>query len=370
MSQKQALGWLSLASLLAVSGGVAFETGWLAFSEQNQQPDKSFLILSAENLNFGEAWEAERFNWTLKIRNQTHEEVAIRGFSYSCDCAEIEPRSLSIGGHSSKSVRLILNLTSRRKLLSESRDLEVLVQPQIVGYRNHPPWSIHGRVRTAIQFSDEAPDLGRHSEFAQPVPEKRVTVTSFVPLRSLTATSASESISVAVKKRNDSATQFDLLISAAKLPLGSFTSLINVVPTLSDGTRLPARKFSVTASIVNDFQASPPGALFGARMVGENGQQSLTVYSISRRAFWLKGIDVQAKNVAVARHPDFNKTGTELNLVVKQRISQIGEQKGQIILHLATDDGKEHHLPLPVSYFGLGDRSRLGKRDPVPDNDT
>ncbi len=96
------------ALLLAVGGG-AFGF-WLLSGTSVFSSENSSLIVYNGQLDFGEAWAAGDFQWQIRYKNVTNEEIKIERFSISCNCVQCASENLSIPPKADGSLRVKLNL--------------------------------------------------------------------------------------------------------------------------------------------------------------------------------------------------------------------------------------------------------------------
>jgi hypothetical protein len=315
----------------------------------------SRLTVPRDRLDFGEVWEDSHFRWTLPIENHNAHDVEIQDLVASCTCMALEPRALTIPAGETREVHLTLDLTARRSQLPESewRDFEVTIAPRLVGDPEKTiktAWNLRGKVHTPIYFEQPFLDLGRQSEASQPLPPQTAIVRTFVPLQDLIAERKSAG-HVAVNRLSDDPGCFKLTFSPSNLPIGQVKFQVSVVPRLSEGRLLPAKSLPVIGWIVNDFQASPPDVLFGARRLGESAKDTISLYSLTNQHFDVAAIHVDGDGLIVAKGPEGSAEGPFF--AISQRISKRGQQSSRIVFALRSSEKKHVDVVVGVSYHGI-----------------
>ncbi len=320
-----------------------------------QSPDG--LFISSDALNFGETWESEYFQWNIRVENRRNEDVRIREFHSTCNCSSIEPRTATIPAGQAHDFHLVLDLRPHAgdEISSEWRDFlvglfpNVTDEPEANGRRG---WQLRGRVRAAVAFDPRGVDLGRHSEFAQALPIRKLLLTTFVPIDRLIAKSSSAMVHAKANRSAANANGIELEVSADQLPIGAVDETIRITPVLESGERLPSRSLPVTGRIVSDIQASPPAVLFGTRCVGEVAQETVVLVSLTKRQFEVVGVTCEG-NEDLAVEQLSGQTNSEPAFRVTQRVADVREHTGRVTINVRFADKREANLAVPVSCLGI-----------------
>lgn len=124
--------------------------------------DAPRLSIDSKELDIGVAWESPAHEHHVTLHNPTEEPIRITGFSTSCSCLSIEPRSLTVESGESAHLRLFFDLVrpqGRSTLLHNEEPYSVNVSPNAIGLslQSTPRWQFTGRVRQAMHC--EPPSL-------------------------------------------------------------------------------------------------------------------------------------------------------------------------------------------------------------------
>jgi hypothetical protein len=280
----------------------------------------------------------------------TDHDIEIVDFASSCTCVAIEPRSFAIPSGVVRDLRLSLDLTIRSGE-TEWSTFEVNLWPRLAKKPKNAAelrWTITGRVHSVMRFEPSSVYLGRYSELAGPIPPVSVAVRSLIPLRSITAKSNSNRVSVAV--RNTGEDSFELRVSPVQpLPKGPIQSYVRVLAQLPSGESLPEKRLPVTGMITDDLQFSPPAALFGARPLGMMCEETVVLSSLTGEQIEV----IEWKTESASLHVDKAKISSGVAFRVTQRIVRTGQTEGRVIFKLRTSNGSTREVPLRVGYTGI-----------------
>jgi hypothetical protein len=344
---------LTVVVVVAVTVVGVFRGSRSSRSSTESHLSDSGLVVAPDTLNFGEVWEDSKFTWGLPILNPSQYDAQVEEFRTSCTCSSAEPRSLTIPAGETRVLKLTLDLTAARSKVpdAEWRAFQVTIWPRLQdGFRKG--WTLTGRVHTAIRIDQPVLDFGRRSYAAQPLAAQNAVVTSFVPLRQLIVRSNSPELNVTVHRSSVFCNRFDIVLTPRKLKMGAMEYELSLIPCLSDTQQLPPKSLRVTGRIINDFQASPPDALFGARAIGDVVEETFTVYSLTNQPFQITSVTIAGDAISVER-ASTDISGTAL-FRLRQRVTKSGECRGNIVFHIKGKGGEENQLPVEVSYLGIG----------------
>ncbi|HEY7428459.1 MAG TPA: DUF1573 domain-containing protein [Gemmataceae bacterium] len=311
-----------------------------------------------DRLEFGEVWEDTQFSWALPITNHSAQDVEIKRFRGTCTCSQIEPKSLVIPAGQTREIHLTFDLLAKQPKEGGSpvHDFEVGISPDMlveVGEAEKIRWTIRGCVRSAIRCDPPLVDFGRESELAQPLSPRRATIKTFAPLKNLTATCTPPQFDVTVQRHSaEGSDRFDLLVTPrGSLPRGEIHCTIALVPELSDGQRLPAKKIEVTGRVVGDVEASPPIISLGAYPIATSVEETITLRSLTQRPFAVTGVRCEGAGLSVERVRDALRFGSMFQ--VKQKIRAKGERNDKVIFGVRPEGGKDDEVVVSVSSCGI-----------------
>lgn len=313
-------------------------------------PENGGLSVAAEHLDFGEVWQDSQFKWVLPIRNETEQDIHIAGFANSCACSQVEPRSLTVPAGGEVQVRVTIDLTAKKP--SEAalgvRPFDVVIRP-VVGSaegRPWPGWRLRGVVRMALRVEPALVDFGHPSEMATPLTTKTVRVTATTPIDGLEARSDHSAFAVRLKELSGPTMQELLVTPKPSISPGAYTAKVSLVPRLKSGARLPAQEVAVVMRVQPDIQPSPPAMVFGARRVGEVAKETISLQSLTGRAFEVVGVSARGDGLTV-------KAAEADGFEVRQQVTKAGDQAGEVRFQVRTADRKEQQVVVEVAYRGV-----------------
>jgi hypothetical protein len=130
------------------------------------------------------------------------------------------------------------------------------------------------------------------------------------------------------------------------VPTGPIGAEVVLVPTLKDGTRLKGRRVSFSGYIVPDLAADPTAVVVGAKALGEEIDEVVTIRSVTGRA--IKSIEYVARGNRLT----VEKTDELHRYRVRQLVAELGFQSNRIDFS-ATVDGRTCRLAVAVEYTGV-----------------
>jgi hypothetical protein len=345
-----------VAALLSALGAVAIHKTWGAVApDAISKPRNPLLFVPEERLDFGQAWETREFHWTLPITNQCERDVEIESFATTCNCTKVVPSSLSIPKGETRDILLSIDLTFEPGTDDvRAHSFDLALGPK---QRGEPTpskrdwWVVRGTVKRMLRLDRPFVQFGRCSELEQPLPSQLVRVTSAVPLQRLTATSSLPDLRLAVATNPErNREQFELEVSTpSRLPLGKMQGVLTLVAHLESGARVE-KTLSAIGEIVADIRADPPAARFGARTIGETGEETVSVYSLVNKPFGILEIRAVGEGLTVTQDSQPDRP-TAIRL--KQQFLTRGEQGSEIRVLVRDASGERKEVVIPVSYLGL-----------------
>src|SRR5581483_2805047 len=241
----------------------------------------------AENVDFGEVSETDRFGWTVPVENRGSERVIIAAVYGSCECAAVEPQQFTLGPGERTDLRLTLDLRPRpgKKVEGDVWPFSVVLTPHVKSESGQvlksPEWKLSGRVRRVLDVPDEVP-LGTHSEFAPALLPRPVVVVAKVPVRSLRVEIDRPDIAADVNGDRDRPDRFVVGLTtkgSGSFGLGDVAWSIKLHPLAADGAELPPKTIRFTGRVVPDVRADPPEVLYPARAVGDVVEEAVSLRS-------------------------------------------------------------------------------------------
>lgn len=170
------LGKALAVALLVIAGLGAY---WLGKSVQPAVELRDRFYIEPADLDFGEAWETSNFEWAVRLRNDTDNDLHVKELLTSCDCISADPKSFDVPSKGTVKVRLKLDLTTSHIRLSASpvRKFEVPIRPVVQGWFGQGPgWTLHGLVKRPITFAEEIIEFGDSCVQGEPFPWRGVSV--------------------------------------------------------------------------------------------------------------------------------------------------------------------------------------------------
>ncbi len=116
------------------------------------------------------------------------------------------------------------------------------------------------------------------------------------------------------------------------------------------------KRLPIKGEIVCDVQTRPAAAVFGAASVGETLQERITVYSITGRR-----ISFEAARSSASEGVTFEalpEQGAQLAFLIKQRVVNLGQQTGHVLINVQDENGVKSNASLDVSYFGIREANK------------
>ena len=152
--------------------------------------DVPILVVSPEELDFGSVFARDQFPWKLHIRNPGSQTVEVIDLRPSCGCTKVTPTSLTISPGETREVQLTLDLTKVRAERAEPQapNFGVQITPVIEDRAAAPVvWTLKGRVHSFLDISPPTVRFDDELTEGCAFPEKKVLISSSIPLDSLEA---------------------------------------------------------------------------------------------------------------------------------------------------------------------------------------
>ena len=124
---------LVIASFLMAAAAAAISVARLVQKSSQARPQ---VPLTAERLDFGEAWEHSGFKWTFSVTNHGPRVLHIQHIEGNCDCTVIEPQEFHLQPGEARSLNVTIDLNRDDWEEGQSvRSFETVLRPYVA---RHP----------------------------------------------------------------------------------------------------------------------------------------------------------------------------------------------------------------------------------------
>ncbi len=320
-------------------------TLWYRGTGATQARSHISLWVPEEALNIGDVWENEDLAVVLPIENRGTSEAVVKEFSRTCNCVTVTPNTFVLQPHERIDLRLEVDIST-----TTGKDLKVGLRPILAaepGGRKEsmPAWKLVGRVRRPLKF-ERSVFLGRHSEFAQPLPAWTIPVEVLTPLESIDATCDDSRFVAKVDIPEKMGNAVLRLTQKAVLPVGAFEGTVILRPRATGGEVLPVRRLRFQGQIVSDIESIPPIFQVGSRQVGDTINEEVVLQSLTNRRFVIVQTETEGDGLSV------EVLERNRRYRVKQRACAIGTQNNRVRFH-GESEGRRTIFVLPVHYSGI-----------------
>ena len=305
-----------LAILVPISCLAAYLLGanWLGInsggSPKFPSPTPRFHVidgLAVENaaLDLGEIWEQTEYVHELVIRNQNPVTEEIQDILPSCGCLSVEPRTLNIPSGGTATVRLKIDLASRKpgEIGLANRPFVVEIWP----IRKRSPerregWQVHGIIRSRVTLDILALDFGDEPVCGQPPLSRKVIARIHVPDVKLQVKAAPAHVTVEARPHLGSGDAFELTIAPKSLlEAGPFRCKVSLDLITDSGKRLSGVILPVSGRMRPEVRALPSRLVFGPRRVGQTVEATVTLQAPAGELWSVDHIELQSDDVRVER---------------------------------------------------------------------
>jgi hypothetical protein len=345
---------LVAACAAAVAGTLAAR--WSSSRAEPAHPTvaapESDLVVDANRLHFGEAWETDQFEWTVPVHNRSAAPVRVTTHESSCSCvAATSTTPIAPGATADVTFRIDLRNPCAGAEPQAVRDVAIKVY---LGQDSSPTKpltaiELRGRVRSAVTVGAKSVDLGRIPATAAPR-VREVPVRALMALRDLTATAEGDMVQADVKPTG-AGTWAVRITSVTGLSPGKHTATIRLHPALASGEVAPDVAIPVEFDVPADVQPDSPTVMLGAHRVGESAAEAVTLTSLSGRPFRVEkwSAEVPADTEVRPKQAD----GAAQSFTCRQRVAAVGQQSTRITFAGTDADGKPFEVVVAVRYYGL-----------------
>lgn len=331
---------------------------WVAMkSRQTLTPRFSIggLAASEDTLEVGDVWEQSDFSWVVRVTNETSRTIMLRDVLTSCNCSSVEPRSMAIPARAQVELRVKIDLAKAANPSSEphSRPFAVNLIPVIdEGRAPVAGWTIIGQVRRPFQFEPLFVDFGELGN-DKPFREATVHVVSSPELVDIQADCADHNWKC-------------LLMPPPSVASGPCQLTLRPLHSLQPGThevtvRLRARDKShrlvsgfvrAKCKILDDVWMEPPDVRLGARELGEEIKETITLQSRSAKPFKAVALSQAPDSVHIEPRCVADDATKIYSLTLKA--TRLGQQTFSIkFLVRDEENSRPREFDLPVFYHGI-----------------
>lgn len=340
-------------ALLLMSGLVAF---WIGTIGTRPSLLREGLVVDADQLDFGDAWENQSIRRVLSVRNPTSSAIHVRAFLCSSAAMTVEPASVDVPPAQAVRISVNIDLASMCGLPSAKATEQATfsITPLIAG---HSPrvvtWKVGLRVRKP--FSVEAHTL----HFSTPVvhgvtpPVRKTHVRAHYPLRSLSVACDTTCARARLVHRADNTDGYDLEVEPSnRLPCGPFAIPISVKGVTQQGAYEFAQHLVATGSTEEDVWPAPDRVDSGVTALGEVIRHTVVLRSSTSQAFTLEGIE-GGQNVHVE---PAHGASTQQAFMVTQQATRLGRQTNKLVFLVRLRGRALIQVPFELSYYWVSTR--------------
>ncbi len=363
------LTWVGRASALLLLAAACVGAYWLGSRQPTAIEER--LYVDPKYLDFGEVWENPKFEWVLPIENRSNEDVEIAGFSSTCTCLAIEPRRLTIRPGRTAHVRLTVDLTYRPAKASrrprkpdegsgfrtfESADpvRQFQLPVYLHDHEGHAfaAWELKTRVRCAISVDSRSLSLGHNLVRSRGFPSLYVDVACWHPVEHLRTQCDPPIADSTVHHSTPDKKHFVVKITPHHtLKPGPLDFQVTLYPVNRDQSELPGIPLRVLGYVLHEIQAVPAALLAGAREVGEEVEEMITLRSLRDESFEVDHWQTRSPDLSVERVRTGREKHSEFR--VTQRVSQLGYREATLVFTIRRADGNTDTVPVTASYCGI-----------------
>jgi hypothetical protein len=314
------------------------------------------LVISAEALRFGEVWEKKDFTWELPVRNVTKEPIQITDWSASCNCLDVQPRSVRIPAHQTSTVRLALDLTARRphEATLARRQLAYEIMPVFADGRRLRPraWRVEGVARSKLTLDALYVHFGESPVHGEEPVARKVMGNVHVPFQRLETVVDAKRLDVRLRQFPDSPKRFELLVSPQPtLPPGPFRAEVVLNIITAEGKRERGLVLPVEGEMQPGVRLLPARLLLPTKRVGETATGVLTLQVPSRLPVVVEQIESSSADLHVEAIP-LEGVPSGRGFRVSQRITRAGDHTSHVTFTLRSC---EQLTRIPVEVFARGE---------------
>lgn len=307
------------------------------------------LEVTTDRLDFGEVVETDRFLHEVPLRNASSAPLRVR-LEKQCDCAGVEPETLTLEPGETRRVTARLDLLHNR--LRYAGRAKRPYQAHLTAYYGERagdqiPLVLTGTVRAVLDTWPPNVHLKEEMVEGEDSAEEVVTVKPVIPLRWLVVkygpppsyikctvepTSHGYTLRVGVK---------------AGMRRGWFSQNIVLQMAGEKGEALPEQQLQVTGTVTGRFVCVPAETMFGIRALGSSAEE--TIHLRSRKGEVFRVVQTPANCASTRVEP---AAGAETAFRVVQRIEKAGVRNETLSFVVRDERGKDHAIEYKMMYYG------------------
>lgn len=347
--------WVAALGFFGILAGVAgtFTGKWLRPIPAEVSLPSSPLYADARLLDFGEAWETDRFVWLVRVHNPGPGSARVTTMTASCNCVSSGSVSEVIPPGQSRDIPFEVDLRNQCASAEprESRDVELRLAARVEPASAIPsaPWVLRGRVRAAVAVPVRSVDFGRLAATSFPKPQV-IPIRALTDLSRLDVTAEGTSV-VAELQPTPDPRRWDLVVGrAAWLPVGRYTTGVKLCPVTRAGEAATPVRIPVEFDILGDVQADAPAVVMGCCRVGDVAEGRVTLTLLSGRAFRVTGRTADPSGGVEIVQED--AAGSSQSFSVRQKVTALGDNTGALHFRGQDADGMQFEVVVEARCFG------------------
>jgi hypothetical protein len=350
-----------------------------------ERPENAGLRIDPKYLDFGEVWADKEFKWRIPIQNISNRPVGIAEFTASCQCSQIEPKSLTIEPGETAEVVATIDLTVGRDTdpSEPRRTFEIAIHPIVSVASSRPPgFVLKGTAKDVFTCTPRAVDLGEVLSGTAGEPKtvrlmSDVALSSVVALRQPDMRIEIELVDPESPRlgRGVNSTGYLLTVTPTdQIPIGKIDRTIYLQATDVQGKKLPEFPVTVTGKIVFDVAVEPREIYAGLIEMGTTYETILTLRSRAGSPFALfaveqeLGVTLKPLIETSASEPIHNSTdavkvplesfkssenGSALRFRLALTPQHEGDQRTNATIQASSVANNQHmEITVPIVYYG------------------
>ena len=139
---------------------------------QTSPESTGVLVIAPAALEFGDRQEGQPFSWDLPITNNSKKTIEVSKVDTSCNCAGVEPKTLTFGPGETRNLRLTLDLHAKQNESVDKTSHEIFVIAHVAGQDGRPhTWKLRGTSRRILNVAPSPVTLEK--SFKRECPSKQ-----------------------------------------------------------------------------------------------------------------------------------------------------------------------------------------------------
>ncbi|HET6880342.1 MAG TPA: hypothetical protein VFI31_09315 [Pirellulales bacterium] len=258
-----------VGALLLFAGanlGTFLALDFSASKAQINPPDRA-LHVAGSDLDIGEVWLQDGFEWHVPIRNTTDRRIVLKQIRASCTCTSVSPDSGSVEGDGTLDVILKLNLAPKNAQQAAAETPRLFAADLIVkatGETDPYLWRIHGVVKSPLSFNPISLDFGEIVAGSDASETRTLKVEAKHDLTGLEARCHSDDFSVRVEQVASRRWNVHVTPSRAIAP-GRFDTFVFLAAPMGKDENLPEIPVQMNGMVLNEVHLTPSSVFFGGR---------------------------------------------------------------------------------------------------------